>query len=232
MNPGIKAVFFDLDNTLIDFLKMKREACNAAIDAMLGAGLGVDKKKATDTLWGLYDRYGIEYQKIFQVLLKQLIGKIDYKIMASGIVAYRKVKEGLQYPYPQAQSTLRELRKRGYMLAIVTDAPRLQAWLRLVALGLQDDFNLVITRGETHATKAEGIPFRMALRKAKLKPGEAIMVGDWPERDIAPARKLGMVTVLAKYGMMKEVLTKKGITGKEAKADYEINSIGEMLRIL
>lgn len=232
MHPEIRAVLFDLDNTLIDFLKIKKEACNAAIDAMIDAGLDVPKDKVSAALWELYDRHGIEYQKIFQALLKQLLGKIDYKVMASGIVAYRKVKEGLSYPYPQAQATLRELRKRGYTLAIVTDAPRLQAWLRLAALGLQNEFDAVLTRGETHSTKAEGIPFRMALKKLKLRPAEALMVGDWPERDIAPAKKLGIATVLAKYGMMTDFLTKKGISGEKAKADYEIDSISELLRIL
>ena len=41
----LKSVIFDLDNTLIDFMKMKKLACEAAIDAMIDAGLEADKKK-------------------------------------------------------------------------------------------------------------------------------------------------------------------------------------------
>ena len=37
----IKAVLFDIDNTLIDFMKMKKECCRAAIDAMISAGLKI-----------------------------------------------------------------------------------------------------------------------------------------------------------------------------------------------
>ena len=39
----IKAVLFDLDNTLIDFMRMKKEASRAAAYAMVEAGLKADK---------------------------------------------------------------------------------------------------------------------------------------------------------------------------------------------
>jgi len=61
----IKAILFDLDNTLIDFMKMKHECCKVAIDAMIKAGLKVEKKKALQILYKLYDEYGIEYQLNF-----------------------------------------------------------------------------------------------------------------------------------------------------------------------
>ena len=35
----VKAVLFDVDNTLIDFAIMKEKCCEAAIDAMISAGL-------------------------------------------------------------------------------------------------------------------------------------------------------------------------------------------------
>ena len=35
----LKAVLFDVDNTLIDFMNMKKKSCEAAIEAMIGAGL-------------------------------------------------------------------------------------------------------------------------------------------------------------------------------------------------
>ena len=35
----IKAVIFDLDNTLVDFMAMKHQAIDAAINAMIDAGL-------------------------------------------------------------------------------------------------------------------------------------------------------------------------------------------------
>ena len=42
----IKAVIFDLDNTLLDFKKMKEQGVKAAISAMIEAGLDYDEDKA------------------------------------------------------------------------------------------------------------------------------------------------------------------------------------------
>ena len=40
----VKAVMFDLDNTLFDFMKYKTESCNAALIAMKKAGLKINEK--------------------------------------------------------------------------------------------------------------------------------------------------------------------------------------------
>ena len=41
----IKAVIFDLDNTLLDFMKMKSSAVNAGILGMIEAGMKVEKEE-------------------------------------------------------------------------------------------------------------------------------------------------------------------------------------------
>ncbi len=218
----IKAIIFDLDNTLIDFMRMKRLSCEAAMDAMISSGLKIDKKRGMKTLFQLYSKYGLEYQKIFQAFLRKVMGRIDYAIMASGIVAYRRVKEGLLYPYPNVVPTLNKLRKK-YKLVILTDAPRIQAWIRLVAMNLQGMFDYVITFDDTKVKKPNKKPFLYALKKLKLKPTECIMVGDSLKRDMAPAKRLGFRTAFAKYG---------GNPAKSrVKPDYVLNDIKKLLKI-
>jgi putative hydrolase of the HAD superfamily len=218
----IKAVLFDLDNTLVDFWHMKDDAVDAALEAMRDAGLRMDKTKARKLLFKLYREHGIEYQRIFQLFLRKSIGKIDYKILAAGIHAYRKVKDAHMITYPSVKPVLTELKRR-YKLGIISDAPSLQVWLRLTELGLTRFFDLVITPSETKARKPSGLPFKLAIRMLKLKPEQIAMVGDWPSRDIEPARKIGLVTVLARYGQ----------TGKEkAKSDYVIDDIRELPGVL
>ena len=102
----IKAVLFDLDNTLIDFMRMKRTSVDAALNAMLGAGLKMDKEIAAKRLYDIYWKHGIEHQKIFQKFLKKVMGKVDYKILAAGIVAYRKTQIGVLEPYAMVVPTL------------------------------------------------------------------------------------------------------------------------------
>ena len=61
----IKAVLFDLDNTLINFRAMKNNAAEAAIGAMIDSGLKLEHKEATKLLFEMYEEYGIENQLIF-----------------------------------------------------------------------------------------------------------------------------------------------------------------------
>lgn len=227
----IKAVLFDLDNTLIDFLKMKNLSCEAAISAMIDAGLPLKKEKAMEILFDLYSKYHIEYQYIFQKFLEKTIGKIDWKILASGVSAYRKVKSGFLEPYPHVVSTLLSLKEAGFKLGVVSDAPRVNAWLRLTDMRIADFFDVVVTRDDVKGVeKPSKFPFKAALRKLDLKPQEVIFVGDNPSRDIRGAKRLGISTVLAKYGERK-LKYLKSRKGKGEKPDYEINDISEILKI-
>ena len=219
----IKAVIFDLDNTLIDFMKMKKHSCSAAIDAMIGAGLNVEHDKAIKVLFGLYDKHGLQEKTIFQKFLKKLTGKIDYRILASGIVAYRRVRTGFLEPYPNTDYVLLKLKVKGIKLGIVTDAPKLKAWIRLASMKLTNYFDVVVTFEDTKQHKPSKLPFEAALKQLKLKPQECLMVGDWPERDIKGANALGMQTCFARYGNPKI---------KKSGADFEISNLKALLNIV
>lgn len=219
----IKAVIFDLDNTLIDFMTMKKLSCDAAVTAMIGAGLNVEKETALKELFRLYDKYGLEKKTIFQKFLKKMTKKIDYEILASGIVAYRRVRSGFLEPYPHVTPVLLELKKRGIRLAIVSDAPRLKAWIRLVSMKINHLFDVVVTFEDTKELKPSTKPFKVAFKKLGLKPAQCLMVGDRPERDIKGAKKLGMPTCFARYGNPK---------ADAMGADYEIGDIKELLEIV
>jgi HAD superfamily hydrolase (TIGR02253 family) len=218
----IKAIIFDLDNTLIDFMRMKMVSCNAAISAMIGAGLDIKREKAIKILFDLYDKYGLEEKTIFQKFLKKVSGKINYRILASGIVAYRNIRSGFMEPYPGADYVLLKLKSKGIKLSILTDAPKLKAWIRLASIKLSNFFDVVVTLEDTKKTKPSPEPFKIILNKLKVNPEECLMVGDRPEKDIKGAKKLGIKTCFAKYGNPK---------GK-GKADYVINDIRDLLKIV
>jgi putative hydrolase of the HAD superfamily len=219
----IKAVIFDLDNTLIDFWKMKHMCCDAAMSSMIDAGLKVNKKKALKLLFELYDKYGLEDPRIFQKFLKKTTKKIDTKILAHGVVAYRKVKFGCLEPYPHVHHILLKLKQKGVKLAIVSDAPKLKAWIRLASMRIGDFFDVVVAFEDTKNHKPSPLPFEAALKSLRVKPEQCLMVGDWPERDILGAKKLGMKTAFAKYGNPKI---------KHSGADYVITDVKKLLDIV
>ncbi len=54
----IEGVVFDLDNTLLDFMKMKQVAVRSAIRGMIEAGLKIDEKKSFEDIITLYEKIG------------------------------------------------------------------------------------------------------------------------------------------------------------------------------
>ena len=176
----VKAVIFDLDNTLVDFMQMKRQAINAAIDSMIDAGLKLTRAEAGARIEAIYKERGIEFQNVFDQLLYDVFQKVDYKILSAGIIAYRRAREAALVPYPHVNMTLISLLKRGIKLAVVSDAPGREAWLRLCYLNFHHIFDCVITFEDTGERKPSPGPFRRALKMLNVRPEEAIMVGDWP----------------------------------------------------
>ena len=130
----IKVVIFDLDNTLLDFIKMKENAVSAAISAMQEAGLNLDAEKSFEDIFSLYHEIGWENQKIFNEYLTKTLGYVDNKFLAAGIVAYRRAREASLQLYPNVNRCLFELLKMGIKLALVSDAPSREAWLRIYHL--------------------------------------------------------------------------------------------------
>jgi len=220
----IRAIIFDLDNTLVDFMRMKDYAIEGAVDGMIDAGLKMDRKTAKSRIYQIYDQEGIEYQRVFDRFLEEELGEIDYKVHAAGIVGYRKAREAALVTYPHVELTLVELTRRGLKLAVVSDAPRPQAWLRLCYLGLHHYFEVVVTFDETGELKPSPVPFRRTLSLLGVNAEEALMVGDWVERDIVGASKLGIKTVYARYGDRHETV--------QSGADYEIDDIIELIQVV
>ena len=219
-----KGVIFDLDNTLVDFMKMKREAINAAIHSMIDAGLKLTPEEVQERIDTIYKERGIEFQNVFDQLLYDVFQKVDYKILSAGIIAYRRAREAALVPYPHVNITLVKLVKRGLKLAVVSDAPSREAWLRLCYLNFHHIFDYVITFEDTGERKPSPAPFRKALELLRIQPHEAVMVGDWAERDMVGAAAVGMITVFARYGDTFGTI--------ETNANYEINDISELLGVI
>ncbi len=220
----IRAVVFDLDNTLVDFMQMKRQAIDAAINAMRDAGLMLSTEEIRKRIDEIYEERGMEFQKVFDELLYREFSKVDYKILSAGVIAYRRAREAALFPYPHVTMTLIELTKMRIKLGVVSDAPAKEAWLRLCYLNFHHLFDAVVTFDDTGVRKPNPEPFRKILEMLKLRPNETIMVGDWAERDVVGAAQVGMKTIFARYG---------DTFGAEiSNADYDIDDISQIIDIV
>ena len=126
--------------------------------------------------------------------------------------------------YPHVRSTLSWLLRQGLLLAILSDAPARQAWLRLTSLGLVHFFDTVITFEDTGYRKPHAAPFLKVLDRLEMIPEEVIMVGDWMERDIAGAALLNIPTAYARYGDTSDP--------PESHADHILDDITDLQQLI
>ena len=221
---SIKGVIFDLDNTLLDFMKMKEFAVKAAVKGMIEAGLMVDEEDSYTEIVRIYEEFGWENQKVFDVFIEKQIGHVEHKYLAAGIVAYRRAREANLMAYPNVNKTLMALAKSGIKLGVVSDAPSREAWMRIYYLNLYHFFDVVITFDDSGERKPSEKPFKLCLDALDLDPDETIMVGDWPERDVVGAKNLGMKTAFARYGDTFGTVN--------SGADWDLNDIYQLFMII
>jgi putative hydrolase of the HAD superfamily len=62
------------------------------------------------------------------------------------------------------------------------------------------------------------------MRLLGVEPDEALMVGDWPERDIQGANELGMKTVFTSYG--------NTFGTKVSGADHDVDDVFQLVGIV
>ncbi|MCC6383096.1 MAG: HAD family hydrolase [Dehalococcoidia bacterium] len=104
--------------------------------------------------------------------------------------------EGGKSPFPDAAAVLSELRRRGFLLAAVTNrafgGERFRADLREAGLDVGWDAEVVSV--EVGYLKPHPANFQHALERLKVAPARALMVGNSLAEDVAGAQAVGIAT--------------------------------------
>lgn len=214
----IKAIFFDIDNTLYDTAKFAERARRNAINAMREAGLAASEEEAYSALQKVIARRTSNYDRHFDEMIVTLGQKPTPHIIAAGIGAYHNTKASM-LAFPGVKALLLELRENDYRLYVASEGEALKQWDKLIRLGLDHLFHDVFVTEEIGKKKSVEF-YSMIMKKLKLNPKECLMAGDSEEKDSIPAGKAGMRTVL----VSKEK--------KRGKADYAIRSLTELRPVL
>ncbi|XRP96782.1 TIGR02253 family HAD-type hydrolase [Methanocaldococcus sp. 16A] len=221
----IKGILFDLDDTLYNSSEFVEIARREAVKSMIDAGLNISFEEAMNILNKIIRDKGSNYGKHFDDLVKAVLGRYDPKIITTGIITYHNVKVALLRPYPHTIKTLIELKAMGLKLGVITDGLTIKQWEKLIRLGIHPFFDDVITSEEFGLGKPHLEFFKYGLSRMGLKPEETIYVGDRVDKDIKPAKELGMITVRILKGKYKDI-------EDNGYSDYTINSLQELVDIV
>ncbi|HEX55491.1 MAG: haloacid dehalogenase [Candidatus Altiarchaeales archaeon] len=224
----IKAIFFDIDDTLYDSTLQTDMARRNTIRAMIEAGLEIEEDEGIKALNEIVEKFGSNYGYHLNELLREFGYEENPRIIAAGIVAYHSTKIAYLVPFPDTIPTLLKLRDLGYGLGVITDGIAVKQWEKLIRLGLQHFFDSVIISEEIGIEKPNPEMFKIAARKIKCKPEEAIMVGDRIDKDIVGANKVGMLTVQLMHGKHMDEIPKN----PDEEPDYIISNLRDILKVL
>jgi 2-haloalkanoic acid dehalogenase type II len=220
----IKAVVFDLYGTLVTGeAGIKRENLDEALSLILRqANYEVyyqEVEAARHMVFFIdYPRGRADTpQQFYTKFLERLEIPADPKLV--GKLAQEATKLERIRLYEDVVPTVNALKSQRIRTAVLTTAP---SWLfRYVLEGNDVKIDFICTAKEARAAKPNPQIYRTVLDKFGIKPYEALMVGDTPEIDIIPPKKMGMKTAL----LCRE--EKKTVN----EADHVITSLSQLLEI-
>jgi beta-phosphoglucomutase-like phosphatase (HAD superfamily) len=190
MSARFKAVLFDVDGTLVDSNNAHAYAWVRAfadqgvqvdpIEVRLSIGMGGDKLMPAVS--------GIEEDS-----------PVGRQIAARrGEIFATECLPRLQ-PFPSADRLIAAIVKRGYKAVAASSAQReeLSALLQVAgAASLMDDWT---SSDDADASKPEPDIIHAALRRVRVEPRAAVMIGDTPY-DVAAARRAGVAMIAFRCG--------------------------------
>ena len=192
----IKAVFFDIDDTLYDTSGFARLARRAAINVMIDAGLPLSSDEAYKLLKEIIKEKGSNYDKHFNILTRRVFGEEKPLLIALGMITYHNVKFALLRLFPKTPSTLIYLKSKGYHLGVISDGITIKQWEKLIRLGLHHFFDEVVTSEEAGVAKPDERIFQLALNRMGCQAKKSIMIGNKFNKDIVGALNIGMSAIL------------------------------------
>ncbi|HPE68418.1 MAG TPA: YjjG family noncanonical pyrimidine nucleotidase [Thermotogota bacterium] len=192
-----KAVIFDLDNTLLNFDAAEEVALQMTFSSR-GRELSEMElelyRQINDKQWGRMQK---KLQSKEETVVKRF-EEFAEKINLTGHDAaeinaqfLRHVTEPVEFE-PHALHVLQTLTQRGYKLALLSNGIKSVQHVRLERSGLHQFFPVFVTSEETGWLKPDPRIFHETCARAKVKPSEAIYVGDSYEADVLGARAAHM----------------------------------------
>lgn len=216
----LQYVFSDMDNTLFDFVHAKVKACAAVVDRI---GTGDPIEMLSYFLRGIYGFENLE--NIEDYLKEKYVFSEPLFEECCGI--YEEVKVKHVELYDGVFDTICEIKDMGCSFVIVTDADTENAYRRLRRVGLDGIVDDVVAYDMSGKKKPDLGAFEFALNRSGAAADESMYIGDSLRRDIAPAKKIGMVTAYAAYGDRNE-----HDRDFFFEPDYKLNHIGEIIDII
>ncbi|MFQ6111629.1 MAG: HAD family hydrolase, partial [Nitrospinota bacterium] len=204
----IKAIFFDLYNTILGFDPPREE-----IQALACGELGIEVDREAikraypvaddflareNSLSPVEKRPEEEQRRLYaqyeRLLLREAGVEVSQETASQVFSQLRQLRRGFAL-FDDVLPTLSLLKGRGLLLGLISNLHRDLEGL-CERLGLAPYFDFLLTAQEAGAEKPDPRIFLAALERAKVSPAEALHVGDGYYADVLGARGVGIKALL------------------------------------
>jgi 2-haloalkanoic acid dehalogenase type II len=198
-----QAFFFDLDDTLVDFGKARREA----LEALAGELAARIPQQSPDQIQQTRARIVEERNRLgrgmpqtgdlgnarIRVWIEVLafIGAPDLAEPEQLVDDHDKLTRRHLELYPDAEAAIRWAAERFEITGIITNGPSDVQWGEVRAVGLEDRMDRVIVAGDVGAYKPDPRIFQAALEGLGLPPHACAFIGNSADHDVAGALTVG-----------------------------------------
>ena len=207
MNGLPRAVFFDLDDTLLNFSGRSAELWLATCERFASA-TGVDAQEVFSAIdayrnwfWSDAARHAAKRMDMLEARREIVVGAMATlgshgRDLAIAIAdAYTKACDDSMHLYPDAVETLQRFRDAGVRLALITNGHSSSQRNKIERFGLAAYFDCIVVESEFGVGKPDPSVYRHALSELDGEPSTTWMVGDNLEWDVAAPQRLGIAGI-------------------------------------
>ena len=196
-----KAIFVDIDDTLLDYVPCCREAFDAAMRNLTPSLEEREGERLFSLFFDIAGRLFSEAKhgkytiaEVMDLYPKEFIAAIGYPDSAVEPFkhAFRAAWGKTHTLVPEAEEMLETLKNKGYRLFAASNSFGHLQRSRLEQAGILHYFEDTFISMDIGYDKPDIRFYQEALRRAGLKPGEVLMIGDSMTTDIEGAKNAGM----------------------------------------
>jgi putative hydrolase of the HAD superfamily len=234
----IRAVLFDLDDTLVAFDSVTEQSWRKACAEYCSARAGVDAEALRTAIaaesawyWSDTERHRIGRKDMLaarKTVVEKAFRKMGLPIReAYGLAEdYSRIRLKNMYVLPGAEAALSWLASRGFSLALLTNGDAREQRHKIQRFGLAKYFGAILIEGELGFGKPDPRVYRLALCGLGAAAERTVMVGDNLEWDVSAPKRLGIKSAWIDRGGLGAPL------GLEEAPDWIIKDISEFLDVL
>lgn len=203
-----RAILFDLDGTIIRY-RDRREQLTEIVEISRYASRSITTGQIVGALEAEFSKFWTDPAQHKKWTIDMREGRRGIFLRAlQGLQAdgqgfseeaihdladtFHMRREREMFFFHGARETVSELKRRGVLLALVTNGPRESQRLKIKLYDLEGLFHQIQIEEEFGVGKPEEIVYRNAMQVLGVTPEETWMVGDHLEYDIAAPQRLGI----------------------------------------